>query len=50
MAVFNPANKPGIPTPEALMAAIIATKCNYVFSVPSFIEVCKFPQTWILLY
>ncbi|KAH9895845.1 acetyl-CoA synthetase-like protein [Cubamyces lactineus] len=38
IATFKPANPPAFPTPDAVWQGIIATKCDFIWTVPSFVE------------
>jgi len=40
MATFEPRSPPVIPTPENFLEGVIVTKCDMIFCVPSFTEVC----------
>ncbi|KAI0332229.1 acetyl-CoA synthetase-like protein [Cubamyces sp. BRFM 1775] len=38
LATFKPASPPAFPTPDAVWQETVATKCDYIWTVPSFIE------------
>lgn len=40
--MFRPVNPPVQPTPQGALSATLATKCEYVMTVPSFVEVFQF--------
>lgn len=50
LTVFKPQVPPVVPTPESVMRGAIATKSDFIFCVPSFIEVCGLRRCIFILW